>query len=78
MTRVEEIFERAMAIEEDELRTLWELLSERLGVAEEGTASIHESWLVEIRERQRRIADGTDQTVPWAEVRERMFQRVGN
>lgn len=76
MTRVEEMFQQAMDLDESEKRELWKLLGEDLAAAQGDSFPLHESWVAEIRERSRRIADGTDTTIPWSEVRERMFKRV--
>lgn len=65
-----------MDLDDSELRELWERLGEELRATQADTFEIHESWMAEVRERSRRIADGTETTIPWADVRERMFKRA--
>lgn len=71
VTRVEEIYREAIELDEKELAELVERLSLMLPAPQ-----IHESWLEVVRQRQRELNEGTLETVPWTEVRERMFKRA--
>lgn len=71
MTRVEEIYREAIELDEKELAELVERLSMMLPAPQ-----IHESWLEVARERRAALDSGESESVPWAEVRERMFRRV--
>ena len=70
------MFQQAMNLDEAELRELWERLGDELTPTETGPGQVHEPWMTEIHERSRRVADGTETTIPWEEVRERMCKRV--
>lgn len=71
VTRVEELYEQALELDEEELAEFLGRLANR-----EKPATVHESWMEAIRERQADVANGASLTVPWAEVRERMFKRA--
>jgi mannitol-1-phosphate/altronate dehydrogenase len=71
MSRVHELYEQAIELDDAEFEELFDLLAARFPAPE-----IHESWLRVARERSKALRDRTTDTVPWAEVRERMFRRV--
>jgi putative addiction module component (TIGR02574 family) len=68
-----ELFEEAMRLDPEERAALMRLLIDTLDAeAEDGS---EEAWRAEV---ERRIADldaGTVETVPWEELRARLYQR---
>ncbi|MGE0600425.1 MAG: addiction module protein [Dehalococcoidia bacterium] len=71
MTKVEELYERSLELSDREAEELLQMLEARLRPEE-----LSETWKRIIRERQRALRAGTSTTVPWSEVRERMFKRA--
>jgi hypothetical protein len=71
MSRVHELYEQAIELDDAQFEELIDLLAARFPAPE-----IHESWLQVARERSAALRAGTTDTISWAEVRERMFRRV--
>lgn len=68
-----ELFEEAMRLDPEERATLVRLLIEAFDAeAEEG---VEEAWRVEIERRMAELDSGAVETVPWEEVRARLYQR---
>ena len=61
----------AMELDDEELEELIESLQARLSEPQ-----ISEEWWAVIHARQEALASGASHTVPWSEVRERMFKRA--
>jgi putative addiction module component (TIGR02574 family) len=69
----QELFEEAMRLDPEERATLMRLLLESLdGEAEEG---VEDAWRVEIERRMAELDSGSVQTVPWEELRARLYRR---
>jgi hypothetical protein len=71
VSRVQEIYQQALELDNAEFEELFDLLSERFAAPE-----ISEAWLQVARERSAALRDGRSVGIPWAEVRERMFRRA--
>ncbi|PYO03454.1 MAG: addiction module antitoxin RelB [Candidatus Rokuibacteriota bacterium] len=68
-----ELFEEAMRLDPEERATLMRLLIETLEAeSEEG---VDDAWRVEIERRMAELDSGTVQTIPWEELRERLYRR---
>ncbi len=68
-----ELFEEAMRLDPEERATLMRLLIETLDAeSEEG---VDDAWRVEIERRMAELDSGTVQTIPWEELRERLYRR---
>jgi putative addiction module component (TIGR02574 family) len=68
-----ELFEEAMRLDPEERATLMRLLIEALdSEAEEG---VDDAWRAEIERRMAELDSGAVQTIPWEELRERLFRR---
>lgn len=68
-----ELFEEAMALDPEERAKLMRLLIETLdSAAEEG---VEDAWRVEIERRMRELDSGAVETIPWEELRARLYQR---
>ena len=65
------LYEEAMRLDPDERAALTGLLIESLDPeSEEG---VEEAWIAEIERRMVELDSGTVQTVPWEELRARLF-----
>ena len=70
---VQELFRDAFELSDEERATLAGLLLESLeGPPDEGVA---EAWAAEAQRRWEEIQSGQVETVPWEEVRERLFRK---
>jgi putative addiction module component (TIGR02574 family) len=68
----QELYERAMSLNEEERAKLVGLLLESLEItSDEGVQS---AWLKEIDRRVSELDSGAVKTVPWTEVRSRVFE----
>lgn len=68
-----ELFEEAMRLGPEERATLVRLLIDALDAkSEEGT---EDAWRAEVERRTAELDSGAVETVPWAELRARLYQR---
>ena len=68
-----ELFEEAMKLDPEERATLMRLLIESVDAeAEDG---VEDAWRVEIERRMAELDSGTVQTIPWEELRARLYRR---
>ena len=68
-----ELFEEAMRLDPEERATLMRLLIENLDAeSEEG---VEDAWRVEIERRIAELDSGSVQTIPWEEIRARLYRR---
>lgn len=69
----QELFEEAMRLDPEERATLIRLLIEAFDAeAEEG---VEEAWRVEIERRMAELDSGAVETIPWEELRARLYRR---
>lgn len=74
-TTTRKLYEEAMKLDPDERAALTGLLIESLEPeTEEG---VEEAWVAEIERRMAELDSGAVQTIPWEEVRARLFGSVG-
>jgi len=71
-THVTELFERASILSEKERATLAGLLIESL--ESEVDPDVEEAWRVEIQRRLAELDAGTAKTVPWEDVKAKLFR----
>jgi len=70
----EEVLKTAQSLNESErVRLVQELLN---SLNSEEAAVLHDAWLVEIDRRSNDLDAGTIQSIPWAEVRKRVRERI--
>ena len=70
--RASEVLQQALSLDEADRASVAGALIESLeGPAEEG---VEEAWSEEIRRRVEALEAGSVETVPWSEVRERLFR----
>jgi len=68
-----QVFEEAMKLDPEERATLMRLLIESVDAeAEDGG---EDAWRVEIERRMAELDSGTVQTIPWEELRARLYRR---
>ena len=68
-----DLFDEAMRLEPQERATLMRLLIEALDAdTEEG---VEDAWRVEIERRMADLDSGSVETIPWEEVRARLYRR---
>ena len=68
-----DLFDEAMRLEPQERSTLMRLLIEALDAdTEEG---VEDAWRVEIERRMADLDSGSVETIPWEEVRARLYRR---
>ena len=68
-----ELFDEAMRLDPEERATLVRLLIEAFDAeVEEG---VDEAWRVEIERRMAELDSGAVETIPWEEVRARLYRR---
>jgi len=68
-----ELFDEAMRLDAQERATLIRLLFEALDAeTEEG---VEDAWRVEIERRTAELDSGSIETIPWEEVRTRLYRR---
>ena len=68
-----DLFDEAMSLEPQERATLMRLLIEALDAdTEEG---VEDAWQVEIERRMAELDSGSVETIPWEEVRARLYRR---
>ena len=68
-----ELFEEALRLGPEERATLMRLLIENLDAeSEEG---VEDAWRVEIERRMAELDAGSVQTIPWEELRRRLYRR---
>ena len=73
-THVNELFERASVLSEEERATLAGLLIESL--ESEVDSDVEEAWRVEIERRVAELDSCTVETVPWEVVKAKLLQRT--
>jgi putative addiction module component (TIGR02574 family) len=68
-----ELFQEAMRLDPEERATLMRLLIESLDAeSEEG---VEDAWRVEIERRMAELDAGSVETIPWEELRARLYRR---
>ena len=68
-----ELFEEAMSLAPEERATLMRLLIESLDAeSEEG---VEDAWRVEIERRMAELDAGSVETIPWEELKARLYRR---
>jgi putative addiction module component (TIGR02574 family) len=68
----QELFEEAMRLDPQERTTLMRLLIESLDAdAEEG---VEDAWRVEVERRMAELDSGAVETLPWEELRARLYR----
>ena len=68
-----DLFDEAMRLEPQERATLMRLLIEALDAnTDEG---VEDAWRVEIERRMAELDSGSVETIPWEEVRARLYRR---
>ena len=73
-THVNELFERASVLSEEERATLAGLLIESL--ESEVDPGVEEAWRLEIERRVAELDSGAVETVPWEVVKAKLLQRT--
>ena len=68
-----ELFEEAMRLDPEERATLMRLLIDTLDA--ESDEYVDDAWRVEIERRMAELDAGAVQTVPWEELRARLYRR---
>jgi putative addiction module component (TIGR02574 family) len=68
-----ELFEEAMKLDPEERATLTCLLLE--SVDTESAEGVEDAWQVEIERRMAELDSGTVKTLPWEELRARLYRR---
>ncbi len=68
----QQFYDRALALDEHDRATLAALLIESL--EEEPESGVEEAWREEIERRMAELDAGNVETVPWAEVRARLWR----
>ena len=68
-----QVFEEAMKLDPEERATLMRLLIE--SVDAEAKDGVEDGWRVEIERRMAELDSGTVQTIPWEELRARLYRR---
>ena len=68
---VKELYKRAMSLDAEERAELAGMLLDSLEIDAEG--GVEPAWLTEIEKRLEAIDTGVVETVPWSEVRSRVF-----
>ncbi len=68
-----ELFEEAMRLDAQERATLMRLLIEALDT--EVDEGVDAAWRAEIERRMAELDAGSVETIPWEEVRARLFRR---
>ena len=68
-----QLFEEAMKLDPEERATLMRLLIESVDAETEG--GVEDAWRDEIERRMPELDSGTVQTIPWEELRARLYRR---
>jgi putative addiction module component (TIGR02574 family) len=68
-----ELYEEAMRLDPEERAPLMRLLIESLDA--ESDQGVEDAWRIEIERRMAELDSGAVQTVPWEEVRARLYRR---
>ena len=68
-----ELFAEAMKLAPEERETLMRLLIE--SVDAKSDQGVDDAWRVEIERRMAELDSGTVQTIPWEELRARLYRR---
>ena len=68
-----DLFDEAMSLEPQERATLMRLLIEALDADTED--GVEDAWQVEIERRMAELDSGSVETIPWEEVRARLYRR---
>ncbi len=68
-----DLFAEAMKLAPEERETLMRLLIE--SVDAEPDQGVDDAWRVEIERRMAELDSGTVQTIPWEELRARLYRR---
>ena len=76
MTRAaRKLFEEAMRLDPEDRAALAGLLIESLDPESEG--GVEEAWVAEVERRMAELDSGTVQTIPWEELRARLYGSSG-
>ena len=67
-----ELYEKAMSLDPEDRAELVGMLLESLEIVEDD--GVESAWLAEIEKRLEAIDSGAVETVPWTEVRSRVFE----
>jgi putative addiction module component (TIGR02574 family) len=67
-----ELFEEAMRLDPEERATLMRLLIESLDA--ESDEGVEDAWRVEIERRMAELDSGSVETIPWEELRARLYR----
>ena len=68
-----ELFEEVMRLDPEERAALMRLLTDTLDAeSEEG---VEDAWRIEVERRMAELDSGAVQTVPWDELRARLYRR---
>jgi putative addiction module component (TIGR02574 family) len=70
---VRELFEEAMKLDPEERATLTCLLLE--SVDAESEEGVEDAWRIEIEHRMAELDSATIKTLPWEEIRTRLYRR---
>ena len=73
-TRVRTVLDEALRLSEPDRAALVDALLESLEPAAD--AQVETAWRAEIRRRIEEVESGEVETVPWPEVRERLFAKL--
>ena len=73
---VEQMFNTALSLPEDQLRELTDALNDRMDEESADSFEISPEWKEEIRRRSELIDQGKTTSAPWPEVRARVWQKV--
>jgi len=73
-TELKQVIHDALELSDSERATLAGLLIESLEVAEEVDPDLEAAWAAEAERRWREIESGAVKTIPWAEVRAKLFR----
>ena len=68
-----DLFDEAMRLDPQERGTLMRLLIEALDAETE--AGVEDAWRVDIERRMAELDSGSVETIPWEEVRARLYRR---
>ena len=68
-----DLFEEAMRLDPEERATLMRLLIESLGAEPE--KGVDDAWMTEVERRMAELDSGAVQSLPWDELRTRLYCR---
>ena len=68
-----DLFEDAMRLDPEERATLMRLLIE--GLDAESEEGVDDAWMAEVERRMAELDSGAAQSLPWEELRARLYRR---